>query len=216
MTNYYDILGVGRDSTEEAIRARFRVLAREAHPDRYTDPAKKAEAEGRFQLLTEAVNVLTNAQRRKAHDFDLDKGSGANAFDPAAVAKVYLAKGVKAYREGDLEAAFQQFDLSVHHWGKDPKALHYLALVCSRLQGRARRGVEAVEAALRLDPENGAVHREACRLYLQIGLRTKAERHLVEALRRIPEDGELQKLAGEMRPPSDNKGILGGLFGRKG
>ena len=216
MTNYYEILGVSRDSTEEAIRSRFRVLARDAHPDRFTEPAKKAEAEARFQVLTEAVNVLTNPQRRKAHDFDLDKGSGGAAFDPAALAKVYLAKGVKAYREGDLSTAFQQFDLSVHHWKKDPKALHYLALVCSRIPGKARRGVEAVEAALKLDPENGAVHREASRLYLQVGLRTKAERHLQEALSRIPEDGEVQKPATELRPPSENKGFLGGLFGRKG
>jgi len=76
--------------------------------------------------------------------------------------------------------------------------------------------VEAVEAALKLDPENGAVHREASRLYLQVGLRTKAERHLQEALSRIPEDGDVQKLAAELRPPSENKGFLGGLFGRKG
>ncbi len=216
MTNYYEILGVSRDAAEAVIRDRFRALARDAHPDRFTDAAKKAEAEARFQVLTEAVNVLTNPQRRKAHDFDLDKGSGGGAFDPAAVAKVYLAKGVKAYREGDLVGAFQQFDLSVHHWGKDAKALHYLALVCSRLPGKARRGVEAVEAALKLDPENGAVHREASRLYLQVGLRTKAERHLQEALDRIPEDGDVQKLANELRPPSENKGFLGGLFGRKG
>lgn len=216
MTNYYEILGVSRDAADAVIRDRFRALARDAHPDRFTDAAKKAEAETRFQVLTEAVNVLTNPQRRKAHDFDLDKGSGGGAFDPAAVAKVYLAKGVKAYREGDLVGAFQQFDLSVHHWGKDAKALHYLALVCSRLPGKARRGVEAVEAALRLDPENGAVHREASRLYLQVGLRTKAERHLQEALDRIPEDGDVQKLANELRPPPENKGFLGGLFGRKG
>ncbi len=216
MTNYYEILGVSRDAAEAVIRDRFRALARDAHPDRFTDAAKKAEAEARFQVLTEAVNVLTNPQRRKAHDFDLDKGSGGGAFDPAAVAKVYLAKGVKAYREGDLVGAFQQFDLSVHHWGKDAKALHYLALVCSRLPGKARRGVEAVEAALKLDPENGAVHREASRLYLQVGLRTKAERHLQEALDRIPEDGDVQKLANELRPASENKGFLGGLFGRKG
>jgi curved DNA-binding protein CbpA len=216
VTNYYEILGVSRDATDEVIRGRFRALARDAHPDRFTDPAKKAEAETRFQVLTEAVNVLTNAQRRKAHDFDLDKGSGGGAFDPAAVAKVYLAKGVKAYRDGDLATAFQQFDLSVHHWAKDAKALHYLALVCSRIPGKARRGVEVIEVALKLDPENGAVHREAARLYLQVGLRTKAERHFQEAVHRIPDDGEVQKLAAELRPPSDNKGFLGGLFGRKG
>ena len=216
MTNYYEILGVSRDASEEAIKVRFRALARDAHPDRFTDSAKKAEAESRFQVLTEAMNVLTNAQRRKAHDFDLDKTQGGAAFDPAAIAKTYLAMGVKAYRDGDLAAAYTQFDLSVHHWKKDAKALHYLALVCSRIPGKARRGVEAVEAALKLDPENGAVHREASRLYLQVGLRTKAERHLQEALSRIPDDGDLQKLASELRPPSENKGFLGGLFGRKG
>ena len=216
MTNYYEILGVSRDSSDEVIRNRFRALARDAHPDRVSDPAKKAEAEARFQLLTEAVNVLTNEPRRKAHDFDLDKGAGASTFDPAAIAKVYLAKGVKAYREGDLATAFQQFDLSVHHWNKDAKALHYLALVCSRIPGKERRGVEAVEGALRLDGENGAVHREAARLYLQVGLRTKAERHLQEALRRIPDDGEVQRLAAELKPSSENRGLLGGLFGRKG
>lgn len=216
MTNYYEILGVSRDASEEAIRGRFRALARDAHPDRFLDPTRKAEAEARFQVLTEAVNVLTNPQRRKAHDFDLDKGSGGGAFDPAAIARVYLAKGVKAYREGDLLTAFAQFDLSVNHWGKDPKALHYLALVCSRIPGKARRGLEAVEAALRLDPENGAIHREASRLYLQVGLRTKAERHLQQALERIPDDGDVQRLAAEVNPSPGEKGFLGGLFGRKG
>ncbi len=216
MTNYYEILGVSRDASEEAIKDRFRALARDAHPDRFPDAAKKVEAESRFQVLTEAMNVLTNAQRRKAHDFDLEKTQGGAAFDPAAIAKTYLAMGVKAYRDGDLAKAFNQFDLSVHHWKKDAKALHYLALVCSRIPGKARRGVEAVEAALKLDPENGAVHREASRLYLQVGLRTKAERHLQEALSRIPDDSEVQKLAAELRPPSENKGLLGGLFGRKG
>jgi len=216
VTNYYEILGVSRDAADDVIRNRFRVLAREAHPDRFTNPAEKAGAEARFQVLTEAVNVLTNAQRRKAHDFDLDKGASGAAYDPSVVAKAYLARGVKAYRDGDLVTAFQEFDLSVKHWGKDAKALHYLGLVCSRIPGRARRGVEAIEAALKLDPENGAVHRDAARLYLQVGLRTKAERHFQEALLRIPEDGDVQKLASELKPPSENKGILGGLFGRKG
>ena len=67
--DYYALLGVARDATEADIRERFRVLAREAHPDR-APREKKAEAEARFQELTEAVNILTNAQRRKAYDMD--------------------------------------------------------------------------------------------------------------------------------------------------
>src|SRR5439155_64895 len=55
--NYYEVLGVERSASEQEIRDRFRRLAREQHPDRYTG-TDKAEAERRFQLLTEPVNTL--------------------------------------------------------------------------------------------------------------------------------------------------------------
>ncbi len=216
MTNYYEVLGVPRDATDAAVRDRFRVLARDAHPDRFTDPAKKAEAEVRFQVLTEAVNVLTSPQRRKAHDFDLDKGNAAPAsHDPQAVAKVYLAKGVKAYKEGDFAQAVAMFDMSVQHWGKDAKAFHYLALACCKVPGQARKGVDAIEAALRLEPGNGVFHREAGKLYLRAGLKAKAERHFEEAARWNPDDSEVRKGLAELRP-EESKNILGSLFGRKG
>ena len=57
--DYYVLLGVARDASEAEIRERFRTLAREAHPDR-APAARKAEAESKFQDLTEAVNVLTS------------------------------------------------------------------------------------------------------------------------------------------------------------
>ena len=216
MTNYYELLGVERDTPEQAIRERFRLLARDCHPDRFMDTAKKRDAEVRFQLLTEAVNVLTNPARRKAHDFDLDKGKKAAEFDPQGVARVYVAKGVKAYREGDFVQALANFDMAVHHYGKDAKSLHYLALSCLKVPGKARRGVEAIEAALKLEPLNGLFHREAAKLYKEVGLKTKAERHAEEAIRLLPDDPEAQRVLSGLRPGPDSKNIFGGLFGRKG
>lgn len=217
MTNYYDLLGVPRDATDGVIRERFRVLARDAHPDRFPDGEKKREAEVRFQLLTEAVNVLTNPVRRKAHDFDLDKGREQAALhDPAAVAKVYLAKGVKAYKEADFPQAMSMFELSVHHHNKDPKALHYLALACLKVPGSARKGVDAIEAALKLDAHNAQYHREAGKLYLQVGLKAKAERHFEESLKWNPDDTEVRRNLADLKSPADQKSLLGGLFGRKG
>jgi len=216
LTNYYEVLGVPRDATDAAVRDRFRVLAREEHPDRFTDASRKAAAEARFQLLTEAVNVLTSVQRRKAHDFDLDKGkTGPVTHDPQAVAKVYLAKGVRAYKEGDFPQAVAMFELSVQHWNKDPKALHYLALACCKVPGQARKGVDAIEAALKMEPDNGVFHREAGKLYLAAGLRAKAERHFEEAARWDPDDSAVRRGLAELRP-ADSKNILGNLFGRKG
>ncbi len=217
MTNYYDVLGVERTASEAAIRERFRLLARDAHPDRISDPAKKQQAEARFQLLTEAVNVLTNPARRKAHDFDLSKGGAGAAADPQAVAKVYLARGVKAYKEGDFATALEAFDMSVKHWDKDPKAHHYLALAAQKRPTQVRRGAEAIEAAIRLDPRNAAFRRDAGKLYIMAGMSLKAERHLEEALRWEPGDAEAQQLLTSLRSGTDSgRSRLGALFGRKG
>ena len=89
--DYYGLLGVARDASEAEIRERFRTLAREAHPDR-APAAKKAEAEGKFQDLTEAVNVLTSPERRKAYDFDL-----GDKFD------IFHAIGIQYYAIIDRE-----------------------------------------------------------------------------------------------------------------
>src|SRR5205809_6655265 len=109
--NYYEVLGVDRTASERDIRERFRKLARENHPDRYRD-GDKSEAERKFQTLTEAVNVLTNPTRRKQHDSELSAGITNTAADFAAVAKAYLTKGVKAFREGDIQSAYENFDMA--------------------------------------------------------------------------------------------------------
>lgn len=214
MINYYDLLAVSRDATDEEIRGRFRMLAREAHPDRQRDAAKKMQAEERFQLLTEALNVLTNPARRKLHDTELDKHKPA-ASDAQSIARAYVARGVKAYKEGLFPQALEEFDLAVKHWDKDAKAFHYLALACQRVVGQVRRGIEAVESAIRLDPNNPTYRKDAGRLYVMAGLNAKAERHLAEALKWFPDDAEILTLlhkarGGESERPSS------GSFGRKG
>ena len=215
MTNYYETLGVPRDATEAAIRDRFRVLAREEHPDRFIDVARKKAAEERFQMLTEAVNVLTSEARRKAHDFDLDKSKPISE-NHQAVARVYLSKGVKAYKEGDFREAVTQFDLSVKHWDKEAKAFHYLALACMRVVGQVRRGVEAGETAVRLDPNNPAYHKDLGKLYVMAGLNAKAERQLEEALSWFPDDEETRQLLDDCRSESASRRAEPGIFGRKG
>lgn len=217
MTNYYQLLGVERDASEAVIRNRFRVLAREAHPDRFTDPEKKRSAEATFQILTEAVNVLTNEARRKIHDFDLDRKSDAGVHDPQSVAKVYLAKGVKAYKEGKFPDALMLFDMSVKHYDQDSKAFHYLAMACLKvIPVNVRRGTEAIASAIRLESHNGAIQRDAGKLYAAAGLVAKAERHFEEALKWMPEDAETLRILAEIKSGSESKNLLGTIFGRKG
>jgi curved DNA-binding protein len=63
--DYYEILGVKRDATEEQIRQAFRKLARKYHPD--LNPGDKASEE-KFKELNEANEVLSDAEKRKRYD----------------------------------------------------------------------------------------------------------------------------------------------------
>src|SRR4051812_42210655 len=125
--SYYEVLGVKRSASEQEIRDRFRKLARAQHPDRYTG-GDKSDAERKFQVLTEAVNVLTNPTKRKQHDSEISSGASKGPADFAQVAKAYLAKGVKCFKEGDMRGAYENFDMAVKHNAADSKAFHYLAL----------------------------------------------------------------------------------------
>ena len=62
--DYYDILEVGRDASEEDIRKAFRKKALEFHPDRNKD----AGAGDKFKEVNEAYQVLTDPERRQRYD----------------------------------------------------------------------------------------------------------------------------------------------------
>ncbi len=63
--DYYEVLGVARDVGEEDVRKAYRRLAMEHHPDR--NPGDK-QAEARFKEVTEAYEVLRDAERRRRYD----------------------------------------------------------------------------------------------------------------------------------------------------
>lgn len=195
--NYYEVLGVDRTASEQQIRDRFRQLARSSHPDRYADE-EKAEAERKFQMLTEAVNVLTNASKRKQHDSEISSGVNKTT-DPASIGKAYLNKGVKAFRENDIKTAYENFDMAVKHNPNDAKAFHYLALSAARIPAYLRQAVQAIETAVQKDPLNGTYLKDAGLITKRAGLNSKAERYLDEAAKWDPTNAEIQAALAELR-----------------
>jgi curved DNA-binding protein CbpA len=212
--NYYEVLGVDRSASEQEIRDRFRRLARENHPDRYRGP-DKAEAERKFQTLTEAVNVLTHADKRRQHDSELATGLDKATIDFTQIARAYLQKGVKAYKEGNWSAAFENFDLAAKHNPQDSKAFHYLALAAARIPAYTRQAVQAIEGALQREPMNAVYLKDAGLLCKRAGLVAKAERYLEESLKWDASNVEVQSALAELRETKE--GGKGGfsIFGKR-
>ena len=72
-TDYYAVLGVRRDASQEEIKRAYRRLARELHPDVNADP----HAEERFKEVGRAYEVLSDPEKRQVHDLGGDPFAGA-------------------------------------------------------------------------------------------------------------------------------------------
>jgi molecular chaperone DnaJ len=78
--DYYKILGVSRDATEEEIKRSYRKIAMQYHPDR--NPGNK-EAEEKFKIASEAYEVLSDPEKREIYDhYGIEglKGTGFTGF----------------------------------------------------------------------------------------------------------------------------------------
>ncbi|MCW2614679.1 MAG: Chaperone DnaJ [Frankiales bacterium] len=81
MADYYGVLGVAQDASDDEIKKAYRKLARQLHPDVNPDPAEQE----RFKAVTAAYEVLSDPQKRQVVDLGGDPlsngpGSQGNPF----------------------------------------------------------------------------------------------------------------------------------------
>ena len=94
--DYYEVLGVNRDASEEDVKKSYRKLAMKWHPDRNPDNPK---AEENFKEAKEAYEILSDAQKRAAYD-----QFGHAGVDPSAAAGAGAGAGFGGFADafGDI------------------------------------------------------------------------------------------------------------------
>jgi molecular chaperone DnaJ len=112
--DYYKILGVSRTATDKEIKAAYRRLARQYHPD--VNPGNKT-AEQTFKEVNEAYEVISDAEKRKKYDQYGDQWQHADQFEAARQAQSSQgswnfgqqpgdAQSYSSYDQGDLDGIF--------------------------------------------------------------------------------------------------------------
>lgn len=87
--DYYKVLGVDKNASEDELKKQYRLLSKKYHPDLQngkTD-AEKKEAEEKFKEINEAYSVLGDPEKRKKYDTfgsadNVPHGFGGGGFDP--------------------------------------------------------------------------------------------------------------------------------------
>ncbi|MHB8483628.1 MAG: molecular chaperone DnaJ [Nitrospiria bacterium] len=154
--DYYEILEVDQNASEDEIKKAFRKMAMKHHPDRHAGDKKEEEI---FKEVNEAYSVLSDPQKRKIYDQYGHEGIAANAGAGSAgfggFSDVFSdifedffgtgRSGKRAARGNDLrynlDISFEEAVFGVETKIKIPKWE-----VCSKCQGTGARTSEDIKA----------------------------------------------------------------------
>ena len=123
--DYYKVLGVAKDAAQKDIKSAYRKLARKWHPD--ANPNNTKEAEERFKEISEAYEVLGDAEKRKKYDA---LGSDwSRAAEQAEAQRQYRSAqsanpnpfGEQSFATGDASGFSDFFDLFFSGIGRRPQ-----------------------------------------------------------------------------------------------
>lgn len=104
--DYYSVLKVKRNATEDDLKKAYKRLAMKWHPDK--NPINKKEAEANFKQISEAYDVLSDPQKRQIYDLYGEEALTSAEFNPSSPASVNASGRHFRFNPRDAEDIFAE------------------------------------------------------------------------------------------------------------
>ncbi len=214
--NYYQILNVPKNASEDDIKKAYFLLARKFHPDRFDrslPAAMRAQVEDVFDKITKAYRTLTSGEQRKDYDAR-GPSSGADAGkDVSKKADIKFRQAKTLYTMGRYEDALILLEEVLRMKGYKADHFLLLAMTESKIPAFRKRAEQHFIKATEIEPWNPEGYVGLGILYKQEGLLTRATRQLQKALEVDPSH-ETARRELEALEKGGKKGGLKGLFSK--
>lgn len=194
MSDYYELLAIPRTATTAEIRKAYARLAKERHPDRFTDPVEREQSQRFFMDITEAFNTLTNERSRREYDEALAR---PQPTDEAGRARDAYERGMKAI---ETHAYFESVELlrsAVYHQPQEALYRAALGMALARNREWVREAVHELEQAVQLDPDSAAYRAQLAEVLLGQGLKIRARKVAEGAIALDPTERRAQRVLQE-------------------
>lgn len=188
--DFYQLLGVANTAPPAEIHKAYIRLARESHPDRFTDPEKREQADAVFQRINSAFNTLRDEKLRTEYDRNLQKATRT----PEEEARLYFKNAELREQSGDWANALKLYYEAMRI--QPDKLEHKMgaARVLARDKSQQRKSAGLLQQIIDQFPDTREAYMVLGDLYTRSRLHTRAKRVYEIALGKFSGDSEIRSL----------------------
>lgn len=200
--DYYAVLGVEPDSSQEEIRKAYLALAKRLHPDRFpNDPDQRAIAQKEFAKVTKAHDVVGDGERRSEYDTlrTLAKRRSEIVSTGSFVVSSVIPEGVRLNPQDPNSTDSSNLPPGDDHINVKWANKHMLRADDLLKKKRFQEAETAMKEAVRLVPTEPRYHNKLAEIYLARGWKTLALTEVQTSLRLSAADPDARSLEAKIK-----------------